>query len=414
MAPLRVAVIGLGVISRFYLAALRGSATLRLCAVCDRDADVLAGCGAAVPAFTDHRALLDRARPDAVVVTVPNDAHFQVCADALARGVAVCVEKPLALTGAEGERLLRLAERSGTPLFTAFHRRYNRAVLRLRDRLAGLPVERLTVRYLERIEEHAGRDTWYLDPRRCGGGCVADNGPNAFDLVDLLLGPPRVVAARIVRDRAGVDRQADIELRAGRTPVRVLLDWSYPGERKDIEVRLGDGRTLHADMLAGHPGFKASLWHEYAGVLDAFERRLRYGAAVPGRGPDRHDGHDGHGPRELDGGLAALRLVEDAYRLAGGEGGAAGEGGRAGRPERGADDLPARADDRPAGGPERATECGTDHSPERGTERGIEGGVERGTVCGTAPAPDGRPSGAARRGGDGDDGAGRDGGGAAA
>ena len=121
-------------------------------------------------------------------------------------------------------------------------------------------------------------------------------------LVDLLLGPPRVVAARIVRDRAGVDRQADIELRAGRTPVRVLLDWSYPGERKDIEVRLGDGRTLHADMLAGHPGFKASLWHEYAGVLDAFERRREEGALVlDTRPPEAFGG--GHIPGALNVGL---------------------------------------------------------------------------------------------------------------
>lgn len=316
MARLRVAVIGMGVISRFYLAALRESATLRLCAVCDRDADVLTGYGGAVPTFTDHRALLERARPDAVVVTVPNDAHHQVCADALERGVPVCVEKPLARTAAEGEHLVRIAARTGTPLFTAFHRRYNRAVIRLRDRLAGLPVERLTVRYWERIEEHAGRDTWYLDPRRCGGGCVADNGPNAFDLVDLLLGRPEVVAARITRDGAGTDRQADIELRAGGTPVRVLLDWSYRGERKDIAVRLADGRSLYADMLAGHPGFKESLWHEYAGVLEAFERRLGGGARRGGRGSPEEP-EDGTGPAGQDGGLAALRLVEDAYRLAG-------------------------------------------------------------------------------------------------
>ena len=301
-APLRIGVIGLGVISRFYLAALRDSATLRLSAVCDRDPTVLAAWTGPVPGYTDHLRLLDEARPDAVVVTVPNDAHARVCADALERGVPVCVEKPLALDRAEGASLTRLAARGGVPLFTAFHRRYNHAVGRLRAGLAGARIERLTVRYLERIEEHAGVDTWYLDARRCGGGCVADNGPNAFDLVDLLLGPAEAVSARITRDEAGTDRRADIGLRAGTARVRVLLDWSYPGERKDIEVRLADGRTLHADMLADHPGFKNSLWHEYAGMLHAFERRLRNGTG------------DG------DGGPAALRLVEDVYRLAAGTG----------------------------------------------------------------------------------------------
>jgi predicted dehydrogenase len=296
-APLRVGVIGLGLISRFYLAALRASATMRVVAVCDSNATALAACPASVPRYTDHLRLLAEARPDAVVVTVPNDAHARVCADALRRDAAVCVEKPLALDTAQGTALVELAGRSGVPLFTAFHRRYNRAVARLRAECSGARIEELTVRYLERIEEHAGAETWYLDAKRCGGGCVADNGPNAFDLIDLLLGPATAVSAGIARDAAGTDRHADIELRAGAARARVVLDWSYPGERKDIDVRLAGGRTVHADMLTGHDGFKASLWHEYAELLRAFEQRVRDGAAT------------------ADNGLAALRFVEDVYRL---------------------------------------------------------------------------------------------------
>ncbi len=155
------------------------------------------------------------------------------------------------------------------------------------------------MRYLERIEEHAGTDTWYLDPDRCGGGCVADNGPNAFDLVESLLGPAEAVAAHVTRDAAGTDRQAGITLRAGDARARVLLDWSHPGERKDVEVRTADGAVLAVDMLAGHSEFKGSLWHEYVGVLADFERRVRDGLV------------------EDPGGPSALRLVGDAYRLAG-------------------------------------------------------------------------------------------------
>ncbi|MEU8796406.1 Gfo/Idh/MocA family oxidoreductase [Spirillospora sp. NPDC048819] len=293
-APLRVGVVGLGVISRFYLAALRDSRTMRLVAVCDSDPERLAA--HPVPGHTDHRRMLRETWLDAVVVTVPNDVHARVCADALERGVAVCVEKPLALDTAQGIALRKLAEQRDVPLFTAFHRRYNEAVARLRADCAGSPVSEVTVRYLERIEEHAGADGWYLDMRRCGGGCVADNGPNAFDLVRLLLGAAEVTSARITRDAGGVDRQADVRLRAEGGRARILLDWSYPGERKDIEVRLADGRTARADMLAGHAGFKGSLWHEYVQVLHAFERYVR-------------------GIRECDGGLAALRFVRDAYRL---------------------------------------------------------------------------------------------------
>jgi predicted dehydrogenase len=243
--------------------------------------------------------MLASARLDAVVVNVPNDAHAPVCADIIEAGLPVCVEKPLAIDLSAGKELASLARHRGVPLFVAFHRRYNDQVLALVRRLPpGVPVTEMTVRYLERIEEHAGRDAWYLDPVRCGGGCVADNGPNAFDLVRFVIGDVTVQEAIVQRDSHGIDRQAVVTLRAesGAT-ARVVLDWSYDaGECKDVTVRLADGSTDAADMLAGHREFKGSLWHEYAGVVADF-----VAAVSSGRSP----GADG---------LAALQLVDSAYR----------------------------------------------------------------------------------------------------
>ncbi|GAA1964523.1 Gfo/Idh/MocA family protein [Kitasatospora viridis] len=304
MTPRRIAVIGLGVISRFYLAAIEADPRFELAAVCDLDDFALTEHRAAGRAvFRDHRTLLaDGPALDGAVVTVPNDAHAPVCRDLLAAGVPVCVEKPLATDPVDARELERLAAERGTLLFTAFHRRYNAPLLEL---LAGLdqPVKHVRVRYFEQIEEHVGRDRWYLDPARCGGGCVADNGPNAFDLVRRCLGeaPLTVTRAEVDRDATGLDREAVIDLVAdGARPVRarVELDWSYPGERKDVRLTLADGTVRQADLLAGHPAFKESLWHEYRGILAAF------GAALDD--PARH----------RDGGAHALQLVHAAYRLA--------------------------------------------------------------------------------------------------
>jgi predicted dehydrogenase len=302
--PRRLALIGLGAISRFYLAAIEQDPGLELTAVCDLDeANLTPLRKAGVAGYRDHRALI-AAHPalDGVIVTVPNDAHAPVCRDLLAAGLPVCVEKPLATDPADALALVALATERGVPLFTAFHRRYNTPVLELAAACAGRqsPVAAVTVRYLEKIEEHVGRDRWYLDPQRCGGGCVADNGPNAFDLVRLLLGEAEltVTGVRIERDVNGLDRQAVVELAAATGPARarVELDWSYPGELKDVEVELADGTVLQADMLAGFQGFKGSLWHEYRAVLAAFADVLAAPAA------------------HRDGGLAALELVAAAYR----------------------------------------------------------------------------------------------------
>ncbi|GHE09534.1 Gfo/Idh/MocA family protein [Streptomyces alanosinicus] len=302
--PLRVGIVGLGVISRFYLAALDRSPDAELVAVCDRDASTFAGLPSRIERYGDHRRLLATADVDAVIVNVPNDAHFPVCHDALAAGRAVCVEKPLATCPQDALRLTRYAHERGVPLFTSFHRRYNAPVRALLDRLPkDVPVTSLTVRYKEMIEEHTGRDRWYLDPARCGGGCLADNGPNAFDLLRLFLGEDlRVHDVELRRDARGVDRAARIRLAAptAGAQARVELDWAYPGECKTIEVRLADGRTDSADMLAGHPEFKGSLWHEYVGVLRDFVQLTTTGTlAEPA--PD---------------GLTVAELVATCYRTA--------------------------------------------------------------------------------------------------
>jgi predicted dehydrogenase len=292
---IRVGVVGLGVIGGFYRRAVTDHPGMTLAAVCDLRRELL---GDGPGRYTDHRRMLDVASLDAVVVTVPNDTHYAVCRDALDAGVAVCVEKPLAtrLTDA-----CDLDRRARVPLFTAFHRRYNenyRTLLSTMSTVDTRPAH-VVVRYLERIEDHVGVDAWYLDPDRCGGGCVADNGPNAFDLVRGLLGDVSVTDVAITR-KAGVDRQAVIALRAptGAT-ARVELDWSYPGEVKDVRVDMADGTAHHADLLAGHPGFKQSLWHEYDGVVAEFADLV-----VSGR-------------RASGGGLAALGLVESCYGLEG-------------------------------------------------------------------------------------------------
>lgn len=295
----RLGIVGLGVISGYYLKAVDKVPGVRLSAVCDLREDALRPYRGRIPCHTGHRSLLEAEDLDAIVVNVPNDDHAEVCRDAMAAGRAVCVEKPLATRYKDGAELARMARESGTVLFTAFHRRYNDNVLSLlRTVRATAPIESMRVRYLERIEEHVGHDRWYLDPERCGGGCVADNGPNAFDLVRLFLGDVDLDEAEIKRDAHGVDRQAVATLRAGSgATATVELDWSYmSGECKDVEVRLADGTVLGADMLAGHPGFKKSLEHEYVGILDAFVRAV-------------HDGRD-----TSAGGLAALRLVDACYR----------------------------------------------------------------------------------------------------
>jgi predicted dehydrogenase len=299
---LKVGIVGMGAISRFYLPALRKAPDVELVAVCDLDLRRCAPLADEIACFASHTELLDAGGVDAVVVNVPNDCHYDVCRHALRHGVHVCVEKPLAVDVTQAVALHELSVATGRTLFTAFHRRYNANFVALATRLqSGDGIARVDARYLERIEDHVGGDKWYLDPGRCGGGCVADNGPNVYELLRTLLGPLEVVDAVLRREDGEADTHALVTLRSrAGIPVSAELDWRFgDGERKDLDVWLADGRRLRADLLEGFAAFKSSLFHEYEGVVDDFATAVRTGR---GRGED---------------GLEAAHLVRATYRAAG-------------------------------------------------------------------------------------------------
>ncbi|MGH9111972.1 MAG: Gfo/Idh/MocA family protein [Acidimicrobiales bacterium] len=141
------------------------------------------------------------------MITLPNDAHATVATDALDRGVHVCCEKPLTIRFVDAQALAAAARRGRATLFTAFHRRYNRNLVHLAGQLAGKRhrIDRITARYHENSHEHSGGEGWYLDPDRCGGGCVIDNGPNALDTVRFLVGDLAMVDATIGDIRSGAE-----------------------------------------------------------------------------------------------------------------------------------------------------------------------------------------------------------------
>ena len=112
----RIGIIGLGTMGTRHLAALRAHPRWEVAWVCDRDPARLAAARAAapgLPADADAAALLARGGLDAVGVFTLADARPALIRRALAHGLHVLAEKPLAATVAEEEDLLRTIEASG-------------------------------------------------------------------------------------------------------------------------------------------------------------------------------------------------------------------------------------------------------------------------------------------------------------
>jgi predicted dehydrogenase len=141
---------------------------------------------------------------DLLVVATTNATHVPLARAAIAAGVAVVVDKPLAPTAAEGADLVREASDAGVPLSTFQNRRWDSDFRTLRTLVEGGvlgELRRLESRFERGRPELTGGWRERDDPGEAGG-LLFDLGSHLVDQALVLLGPVVSVYAEIERRRS--------------------------------------------------------------------------------------------------------------------------------------------------------------------------------------------------------------------
>lgn len=136
MEDLRIGVVGYGLRAPLARYAHRPGAGSRVVAVADLDEATRLRAAEELPGaapVADHRALLDRADVDAVVIMSPDHTHLEIACDALKAGKAVYVEKPLGITVEECDTILGVARETGSRLYVGHNMRHMGVVRQMRD-----------------------------------------------------------------------------------------------------------------------------------------------------------------------------------------------------------------------------------------------------------------------------------------
>jgi predicted dehydrogenase len=184
--------------------------------------------------------------PDLVVVATPNDTHASIASAAIERGIAVVVDKPLAVSAAQAHELVAAAQRAGV-LLTAFqNRRWDSDQLTLRALMDQGALGEV-VRYESRFER------WRPEPQpeawreraapSAGGGQLLDLGSHLVDQALVLFGPVTHVYAEI-ESRRGLagDDDVFIALRHASGPISHLHAGAVmpaPGPRLRVQGSRG-------------------------------------------------------------------------------------------------------------------------------------------------------------------------------
>lgn len=202
---IRAGLIGFGLGGRVFHAPLLSSVEgLELAAVVERTTNHAAE---RYPGITTYRTLDDMLADsslDLIVVTTPNDSHFEYAREAIEAGKHVVVDKPMCVSSAEIAELMKLAAGRGTMLAPFHNRRFEGDFLTLRKLLQDGSLGRLV--YFEATMDRwrpapSARMPWKNDPAQ--GGLLLDLGTHLADQPLVLFGNPEAVDAEVKRKHDG-------------------------------------------------------------------------------------------------------------------------------------------------------------------------------------------------------------------
>ena len=198
MNRVRLGVIGCGSMSRYHGRIFTQSVPeAEIVALAEPDADNLARYvadvfpGQPAPAsFTDYRAMLAEAAPDAVLIVSPHSYHFQQVIDSLDAGCHVLVEKPMVISTPDAQALIAHAAQTDKVVSVAFPGPFSCEFQYIRDLIARGDLGEIYM-----ITGVCAQDwlvniggTWRTTLALSGGGNLYDSGAHMFNAMLYLTG----------------------------------------------------------------------------------------------------------------------------------------------------------------------------------------------------------------------------------
>lgn len=208
------------------------------------------------PSLTD---MLHNVHPDIVLAYNAIAEHLDVAEVCLPLKVPLMVEKPLATTNEQAQRIARLSSMHDTPVFTNYETTWyesNQALKRLVDSGTVGALKKIMVKDGHQGPREIGCSEdflqWLTDPEMNGGGALIDFGCYGANLMTWLMKGERPHAVTAVTrqlkpavyPRVDDDATIILEYADGTTGI-IQASWDWPYNIKDLQV-FGENTSLHA------------------------------------------------------------------------------------------------------------------------------------------------------------------------
>lgn len=245
--PVNFAILGTGMVAEYHQKAIEANADkgANLAAVVHYDPERFDTLGKrfGVPCISEEE-MLARGEIDTVVICTPSGQHAEQAVKAARAGKHVLVEKPMALSREDADRMIAACEKADVRLGVVFQRRAEPLFAKIQKALEAGDFGELTLgvvtmpyyRGQDYYEQAEWRGTWGLD----GGGVLMNQGIHLVDLLVWYMGDPvevKSVAGTLQRDVEVEDTMgATLQFENGSTAAIVGTTTAEPGFPHRLEV----------------------------------------------------------------------------------------------------------------------------------------------------------------------------------
>ena len=209
--------------------------------------------------FKSLELLLAHTKPDVVLAYTPISEHLSVVEVSAAKGISVMVEKPLATTVKDAERMAVLAKQYHIFVLTNYETTWYNTNQQINDMVNDQHI----IGEIRKMTVHDGHNgpkeigcspdflNWLTDPVKNGGGALMDFGCYGANLMVWLMKGKAPVAVSAVTHHLkpllypNVDDDATIILEYRDATGIIEASWDWPFGIKDLEV-FGTKGYLHA------------------------------------------------------------------------------------------------------------------------------------------------------------------------
>lgn len=163
-----------------------------------------------ISSYDDMDKMMQSEKIDVVVVLTPSGLHAEHVINLAKYGKHIMVEKPMALTLDDADKMIHACDKNNVKLFIIKQNRFNVPVVKLREALVSGRFGKLTLgtvrvrwaRHQAYYDQDTWRGTWAMD-----GGVLTNQASHHVDMLEWMMGDVESVFAKITTALANIETE---------------------------------------------------------------------------------------------------------------------------------------------------------------------------------------------------------------